>query len=141
MTGGTYTWDDLGNQGMTPENAENLGAGVAYDANGALKPLAVITFGVGSPHPDIPQAAESRFFSVWMWQQQGFLTIRAARKLLKGPTSASDPSGLLNRRKLAESDDESINYPYYVDEREFYDPTMGDRPAMTVRFFIDYVRT
>src|SRR5262245_35610722 len=76
LTGGTYLWDDLGNQGATPENLQTAGA--YHPTTGALRPTAVITFSTEQPHVDIPTIAEERFFSVWLYDQIGFTNIRTA---------------------------------------------------------------
>lgn len=135
ITGGTFTWDDLpGGQGFTPDSAAAAGA---YDAaTGALKPSAVITFGTDAPHRDIPTIAEERFLSVWLYDQQGFANIRAAKRLLKSLLhyKAAGTRGV--------TDTESINHLYYVNSGpEYYDAPMGDVPASFVRFQIVYVRS
>jgi hypothetical protein len=127
----TFLWDDLpSGLGATPKSLEDAGA---FDANGALEPTAVIVFGSEAPHGDIPTIAENRFFQIWMWQQQGFATIRQAKRVAKS---------VLSYATLNVTDYESVNTIFYGDaSREFFDPGMGDRPCLYLRFELAFVRS
>lgn len=128
VTGGTFDWDDLGNQGSTPENLEVLGA---FNTAGALKVTCVVTFGADTPRSEIPSIAEQRFFTLWLYQEKGFAALRTAKKHAKR---------LLHDKSVGVSDDEAINTCHYDDAREFYAQELGSRPAIAIRFHIVYVR-
>lgn len=127
----TFLWDDLpGGLGATPSSLEAAGA---FDGNGALEPTAVIVFGSQSPHQDIPTLAENRFLQIWIWQQQGFATIRLAKRAA---------IKILNYATLGTTDTESVNTLFYGDSsREFFDPGMGNRPCQYLRFEIAFARS
>lgn len=128
VTGGVFTWDDLGNQGATPENLEAKGC---FDSSGSLKVTGVLTFGTDTPRMEIPTIAEQRFFTLWLYQERGFATLRTAKRMAKD---------LLHYQALGASDGEGLNTCHYDDAREFYAPELGNRPAIAIRFHIVYIR-
>lgn len=131
MTGGTFLREELvGNSGLSLDSAHGAGA---FDSNGALKPTAVLTFGTERPHGDIPTIALNRSMQIWLYEQQGFANIRAAKRLALT---------LLHYQTVGISDSESINTLIFEGASpEFYDLSMGSRPAQALRFNLTYVRS
>jgi len=119
--------DFANNDGAT---SSNLDAAGAYDANGNLEPCAVIAFGVDTKSNI--QLGERRFFSVYLYDESGFATIRNMKQRLK----------IVLDRKTINSDDETANYIEYVDSGpEFIDEGLQNASASWVRCFVLYTRS
>lgn len=129
-TGGIFLWDDFDNNlGATPQNLDAEGA---YNAAGALKPCAVIKFDTETQGN--LQKAELRFVRVYLYDENGFGTIRSMKRRLKR-------KDVLHQVTFT-SDNELTNYVEYVDSLpEFTDDALQGAAASAVRLSILSLRS
>ena len=86
VTGGTSLYEDLGINGLMPDNA-------LYDMDGNMKLTAVLTFGTSSEAEILN--SETEFFTLWLYHGTSFAAIKQARTLAKS---------LLNMKQVATDD-------------------------------------
>lgn len=127
VTGGTFTWDDTGRLGLTPEKAAALHC---YDSNGLLKLTAMLTFGTSSEANIL--TSERQFLQLWLYHDSSYGLIRQARTLAKS---------LLDRQRTAKTDAEGAPFLRWVDDaKEFTADELGGALACYSRYFVQFVR-
>jgi hypothetical protein len=127
VTGGTFTWDDMGRLGLTPTVAESLGC---YDANGKLKLTAMLTFGTSAEANII--TSERQFLQLWLYHDSSYPLIRQALLLAKS---------LLDRKQTTKTDSQGAPFLRWVDDgREFVADELNGVMACYSRYFVQFVR-
>lgn len=118
----TYLPDDLPNTGLTPSNAVRDTDGVT------LLPHAVLAFGASS-QKEIVLTSERRFFDLYLYEDTGYINIRAGKRLAKT---------LLHRKQVV-SDNDGLNFISWIGAgQEYTDDSLDGASAQFVRFYIDY---
>ena len=126
VTGGTFVWDDLGREGLTPQKAEALGC---YDTAGKLKLTAVLTFDT-STEAEILNS-ERQFFRVWLYHHDSYAQIRLGRRKAKD---------LLNAVQVT-ADNEGVALMRWVDDlREFQAAELGGALGTCSRYRVQFRR-
>lgn len=78
LTGGIYDASELPREGLTPTNTA-----AAFDANGRLKPTAILRWRGAAPTETEPIGEERRFVEIYVYQDQGYEVIDSAIALIK----------------------------------------------------------
>jgi len=126
VTGGTFLWDDLGRNGLTPEVAEALGC---YDADGKLELTAVLTMGTSGPAEVFD--SERGFFRVWLYHDSSYPLIRQAVRKTKD---------LLERTRITVTDEGTPFIRWVDDMQEFIADELGGAMAGGSRYRIQHRR-
>lgn len=127
VTGGTFTWDDTGRLGLTPEKAAAL---ACYDTNGLLKLTAMLTFGTSAEANII--TSERQFIQLWLYHDSNYPLIRQARTLAKS---------LMDRQRTAKTDSEGAPFLRWANDMpEFVADELDGALAGGSRYFVQFVR-
>ncbi len=129
MTGGTKIPDDLGKNGLHPDD-------LTVDANGVMRPTAMLMWSSGTA-AELAQRSYRHFLYVRLFADptNGWATIRAAQRLLRLPVG---DGGVLHRRQV-QSDTEGHALVCYVnDGPDFYDEALNGAAATFVRLYAEF---
>lgn len=126
LTGGVYDADVLDREGLTLTDMQKLPDGVR------IKPCAVIRWGAANPtaDPDI-LPVEARGATWWVYDDQGFVTVRAVIRRLKQ----------LYHRRYITSDNEALVYVRWAgDTPELPAEEYGMAASGGCNFFVTVAR-
>jgi len=129
VTGGTLLTDDLGKNGLQPDD-------LSYDNDGVMKLTAMITWSSGGA-AEVVHSTQRRFFYIRLFADptNGWANLRAAQRLLRLPVYES---GVLHRRQV-QTDTEGHALIHWVSPGpEFYDEPLGGAAASFERFYAEY---
>lgn len=128
ITGGVYVKDDLGPQGLTPDNVQRESDGVR------IKPTLVIVAGVDAgTEITVTEPSERTFLNLWFYAPTYDAIERAQRRC----------KDLLHRKFLGPTttDKRGLNFIHYVDRiPPFNAEELENWPAGRSRYYIDSTR-
>jgi hypothetical protein len=119
LTGGIFDATELGRNGLQIEQVQ--------DAQGRIKPCAVIRWRANNPFPPEPIPAERQFVEVYLYEDTGYTNIEAAIKRMKT---------LLHRKYIISTDHGLAWVRWAGDLGEMEAEELGNCPMNRSRFEI-----